>query len=461
LKTYRLKEKGEPLLTGLSIGQAIGSGPVRVIDSPENAEDFKEGDLLVTQMTDPDWVPIMRRAAGIITETGGRTCHAAIVSRELGVPAVVGTGDATHTLKDGQLVTLSCAEGDEGHVYDGRLDYEESEVDLENLPKTRTRIMMNIASPAASFRWWRLPCDGIGLARMEFIIGNIIRIHPLALTRFDELEDKDARRQIERLTRGYEDKSEYFVERLARGIAKIAAPWHPQPVIVRLSDFKTNEYAGLIGGKQFEEEEANPMLGFRGASRYTHERYQDGFALECRALKRLREELGFKNIVVMVPFCRTIKEADEVLKVMSQHGLQRGKGGLEVYVMCEIPSNVILAAQFSERFDGFSIGSNDLTQLVLGIDRDSTILAPLFDERDEAVKEMIRQLIRTAHKQHKRKVGICGQAPSDHPEFAAFLVEAGIDSMSLNPDSVIGTIHRVAESEHSKSKSRTTRLPRK
>jgi pyruvate, water dikinase len=452
LKTYRLKEKGEPLLTGLSIGQAIGSGPVRVIDSPENAEDFKEGDLLVTQMTDPDWVPIMRRAAGIITETGGRTCHAAIVSRELGVPAVVGTGDATHTLKDGQLVTLSCAEGDEGHVYDGRLDYEESEVDLENLPKTRTRIMMNIASPAASFRWWRLPCDGIGLARMEFIIGNIIRIHPLALTRFDELEDKDARRQIERLTRGYEDKSEYFVERLARGIAKIAAPWHPQPVIVRLSDFKTNEYAGLIGGKQFEEEEANPMLGFRGASRYTHERYQDGFALECRALKRLREELGFKNIVVMVPFCRTIKEADEVLKVMSQHGLQRGKGGLEVYVMCEIPSNVILAAQFSERFDGFSIGSNDLTQLVLGIDRDSTILAPLFDERDEALKVMIRQLIKTAHK-HKRKVGICGQAPSDHPEFAAFLVEAGIDSMSLNPDSVIGTIHRVAESEGSKSKS--------
>jgi pyruvate, water dikinase len=452
LKTYRLKEKGEPLLTGLSIGQAIGSGPVRVIDSPENAEDFNEGDLLVTQMTDPDWVPIMRRAAGIITETGGRTCHAAIVSRELGVPAVVGTGDATHTLKDGQPVTLSCAEGDEGHVYDGRLDYEESEVDLEDLPKTRTRIMMNIASPAASFRWWRLPCDGIGLARMEFLIGNIIRIHPLALTRFDELEDKNARRQIERLTRGYEDKSEYFVERLARGIAKIAAPWHPQPVIVRLSDFKTNEYAGLIGGTQFEEEEANPMLGFRGASRYTHERYQDGFALECRALQRLREELGFKNIVVMVPFCRTIKEADEVLKVMSQHGLERGKGGLEVYVMCEIPSNVILAAQFSERFDGFSIGSNDLTQLVLGIDRDSTILAPLFDERDEAVKEMIRLLIRTAHK-HKRKVGICGQAPSDHPEFAAFLVEAGIDSMSLNPDSVIGTIHRVAKSEHSKSQS--------
>jgi pyruvate,water dikinase len=422
-RTYRLKEKGKRLLTGLSIGQAIASGPVRVIDSPDHAGGFQDGDILVPRMTDTDWVPVMRRAAGIITETGGRTCHAAIVSRELGVPAVVGTEDATHELKDGQVVTLSCAEGDEGHVYDGKLDYDETEVDLEHMPETRTQILMNIASPAASFRWWRLPCKGIGLARMEFIINNIIKIHPLALTRFDAVEDKDARREIERLRRGYEDKTDYFVEHLARGIAKIAAPWHPQPVIVRLSDFKTNEYAGLIGGRQFEEQEANPMLGFRGASRYYHERYQDGFALECRAILRLRRELGFKNIVVMVPSCRTIKEADAVLKVMARHGLKRGKDGLEVYVMCEIPSNVILAERFSERFEGFSIGSNDLTQLVLGIDRDSALLAPLFDERDEAVKEMIRQVIKKAHKA-KRKVGICGQAPGDYPESAEFPVEA-------------------------------------
>ena len=445
-KTYALKESGDALLTGLSIGGAIGSGKVRVIDSPDHADDFKEGEILVTQMTDPDWVPIMRRAAGIVTETGGRTCHAAIVSRELGVPAVVGAGDATEELEDGQEVTISCAEGDEGYIYEGELEYEESEVDLENLPETDTNILMNIASPSASFRWWRLPCQGIGLARMEFIIGNIIKIHPLALTRFDELEDKKARREIERLTRGYEDKSEYFVDHLARGIAKIAAPWHPKPTIVRLSDFKTNEYAGLIGGEGFEEEEANPMLGFRGASRYTHERYRDGFELECRAIKRLREKLGFSNVVVMVPFCRTVEEADEVLKVMAEHGLVRGKDGLEIYVMCEIPSNVILASEFSERFDGFSIGSNDLTQLVLGIDRDSTILAPFFDEQDEAVKTMIRQLIETAHK-HRRKVGICGQAPSDHPEFAAFLVNAGIDSISLNPDSVIETLEHVSKAE--------------
>ena len=450
-KTYTLKEHGKPLLTGLSIGGAIASGKVRLVDDPEHTESFEDGEILVTRMTDPDWVPIMRRAAGIITETGGRTCHAAIVSRELGVPAVVGISDATHELKDGQEVTISCAEGDEGHVYDGKLEYDETEVDLDDLPKTRTKILMNIASPAASFHWWRLPCDGIGLARMEFIISNLIKIHPLALTRFDDLEDKDARDEIKRLTRGFEDMTEYFVGHLARGIAKIAAPWHPQPVIVRMSDFKTNEYAGLIGGAQFEEKEANPMLGFRGASRYCHERYRDGFALECRAIKRLREELGFKNIVVMIPFCRTLKEADEVLKVMAGHGLKRGKDGLEIYVMCEIPSNVILATQFCERFDGFSIGSNDLTQLVLGIDRDSTVLAPFFDERDEAVKEMIREVIKKAHKA-KRKVGICGQAPSDHPDFAGFLVDAGIDSISLNPDSVVGTLKRVAQAENKDKK---------
>ena len=450
-KTYSLKEHEKPLLTGLSIGGAIGSGKARVIDNPEHTESFEDGEILVTRMTDPDWVPIMRRAAGIITETGGRTCHAAIVSRELGVPAVVGISDATHQLVDGQEVTISCAEGDEGHVYEGKLEYDETEVDLDELPKTRTKILLNIASPAASFHWWRLPCDGIGLARMEFIISNLIKIHPLALTRFDELEDKDARSEIKRLTRGYEDKTEYFVDHLARGIAKIAAPWHPKPVIVRMSDFKTNEYAGLIGGKQFEEKEANPMLGFRGASRYCHERYRDGFALECRAIKHLREKLGFRNIVIMIPFCRTLVEADEVLKVMAENGLKRGKDGLEIFVMCEIPSNVILAEPFSERFDGFSIGSNDLTQLVLGIDRDSTVLAPFFDERDEAVKEMIREVIKKAHKA-KRKVGICGQAPSDHPEFAEFLVEAGIDSISLNPDSVVETLKRVAKAEDKNNK---------
>jgi pyruvate,water dikinase len=358
----------------------------------------------------------------------------------------VGTGDATQILEDGREITLSCAEGDIGYVYDGTLEYSEDEVDLSDLPTTETQIMLNIASPAGAFHWWRLPCDGIGLARMEFIINNLIQIHPMALLQFDQVQDRSARRRIEELTEGYDDKAEYFVEHLARGIARIAASQYPAPVIVRMSDFKTNEYAGLIGGAAFEPEEDNPMLGFRGASRYYSDRYRAGFELECAALRRVREEIGLSNVVVMIPFCRTLEEADRVLQVMADQGLERGQEGLEVYVMAEIPSNILLADQFAERFDGFSIGTNDLTQLTLGIDRDAEELAPLFDERNDAVKRMISELIEKAHAQG-RKVGLCGQAPSDHPDFAEFLVRAGIDSISLNPDSVINVIRQVHETE--------------
>jgi pyruvate,water dikinase len=443
LKTYRLKEHGRELLSGLAIGDAIASGMVQVIERAEHIDRFKEGSLLVTGMTDPDWVPIMKKAAGIITDHGGRTSHAAIVSRELGVAAVVGTGKATQTLRDDQEVTISCAEGDRGRIYEGILDHEEKEIDLEGVPESKTDIMINIASPAAAFRWWRLPCRGIGLARMEFIINNIIKIHPMALVGYDQLDDDSVLGEIDELTRRYEDKTEYFVDHLSRGIARIAASQHPHPVIVRMSDFKTNEYANLIGGAMFEPEEDNPMLGFRGASRYYSDQYREGFGLECRAVKRAREEIGLTNVAVMIPFCRTLKEADQVLKVLEEYGLKRGEKGLELYVMAEVPSNVILAEGFAERFDGFSIGSNDLTQLVLGIDRDSDQLAPLFDERDEAVKEMVATLIERAHRK-KRKVGICGQAPSDYPAFATFLQESGIDSISLNPDSVVGVIEHLS-----------------
>ncbi len=436
LKTYRLTEKGERLLTGVSIGEAIAVGKVCVIKNVHEIDRFEDGSILVTGMTDPDWVPVMRRAAGIITDYGGRTCHAAIVSRELGVPAVVGTSEATHVLKTGQEVTLSCAEGDQGYIYDGILKYEQVEQDIRAIPTTRTQIMMNLGDPAAAFRWWRLPCAGIGLARMEFIISNIIKIHPMALVHFHELQNSAVRAKIEFMTRGYADKTEYFVDHLARGIAKIAASRYPDPVIVRLSDFKTNEYANLIGGAEFEPEESNPMLGFRGASRYAHPLYRDGFALECRAIRRVREEIGMSNVIVMVPFCRTLEEADQVLSVMGEHGLTRGVNGLQIYVMAEIPSNILLAKAFAKRFDGFSIGSNDLTQLVLGVDRDSSLLAPLFNERNEAVKLMIYNLIQDAHEVGS-KVGICGQAPSDFPEFSEFLVRCGIDSISLNPDSVL------------------------
>jgi pyruvate,water dikinase len=397
-------------------------------------------------MTDPDWGPLMKRAAGIVTDHGGRTSHAAIVSRELGVPAVVGTGNGTSTLRDGAEITISCAEGERGYVYAGRLPYEVRELDPSELPPTATKIMTIIASPDGAFRWWRLPTKGVGLARMEFLIGGVIKIHPLALTRFDQVKDEAVRRRIGELTEGYSDLREYFVDHLARGIATIAAAHDPHDVIVRLSDFKTNEYANLVGGRQFEPLEANPMLGFRGAARYHSDRYRDGFALECAALKRAREEIGARNIVVMVPFCRTPEEADAVLAVMAENGLRRGEAGLRVYVMAEIPSNVLLADRFSDRFDGFSIGSNDLTQLVLGVDRDSAILAKLFDERNEAVKRAIAQLIDTAHR-YGRPVGICGQGPSDHPDFAEFLVQQGIDSISVNPDRVVDVIRHVADAE--------------
>jgi len=446
LKTYTLKEKGKVLLTGLAIGEAITSGEVSVIKRVDEINRFREGTILVTEMTDPDWVPIMIKARGIITDHGGRTSHAAIVSRELGIPAVVGTGNATQVLRDGQQVTLSCAEGMEGYIYEGILQYGEYEEDLSSIPETRTLIMMNIANPAAAFRWWRLPVNGIGLARMEFIINNVIKIHPMALVRFDSLKDEAAKRQIEEMTHGYPDKTAYFVDHLSRGIAQIAASQYPEPVILRMSDFKTNEYASLIGGKEFEPVEENPMLGFRGASRYYDPKYREGFALECQAVKKVRDEMGLRNLVVMIPFCRTVEEADKVIEVMAEQGLKRGENGLEVYVMCEVPSNVVLADEFATRFDGFSIGSNDLTQLVLGVDRDSAELARLFDENNEAVKRMIASVIQVAH-QFGRKVGICGQAPSDYPEIVDFLVRAGIDSISVNPDSVIHVKKKVAEVE--------------
>jgi pyruvate,water dikinase len=445
-RTYRIKSKGRKLTSGMSIGDAIVAGKVCIIDSPKEIDRFVDGAVLVTQTTDPDWVPIMKKAAAIVTDHGGRTSHAAIVSRELGLPAVVGTENATQVLHDQQEITVSCAEGDEGFIYEGAADFESREIDFSTTPATRTQVMLNLANPAAAFRWWRIPADGIGLARMEFVVSNHIKVHPMALVHFDTLKDAEAKAQIEALTANYADKQEYFVDRLARGLGRIAAAFHPKPVIVRMSDFKTNEYAGLIGGAEFEPKEENPMLGFRGASRYYSPRYKEGFALECRAMHRLREQMGFANVIVMIPFCRSTKEADRVLEVMAENGLQRGRNGLQVYVMCEIPSNVILAKEFAERFDGFSIGSNDLTQLTLGVDRDSSELAGLFDEQDEAVKWMIHSVIEAA-RQAGAKIGLCGQAPSDHPEFAEFLVDCGIDSMSVSPDSFFAVKQRVAARE--------------
>jgi pyruvate,water dikinase len=446
LKSYRIKSKGRKLAAGLSIGDAVVAAQVRLIESPRQIDRFVDGAILVTRATDPDWVPIMKRAAAIVTDHGGRTSHAAIVSRELGLPAIVGTGDATHVLHDEQEVTVSCAEGDEGFVYEGRADYEVKDLNLASIPTTRTQVMLNLANPAAAFRWWRIPADGVGLARMEFVVSNHIKVHPMALVNYDALTDGEAKRAIAELTRGYADKTEYFVDRLARGLARIAATFYPKPIIIRMSDFKTNEYANLIGGAAFEPKEENPMLGFRGASRYYSPRYQAGFALECRAIRRLREVMGFDNVVVMIPFCRSTTEADRVLAVMAENSLKRRQNGLEVYVMCEIPSNVILAKAFAERFDGFSIGSNDLTQLTLGVDRDSSDLAKLFDEQDDAVKWMIESVIREAHKAGA-KVGLCGEAPSNHPEFAEFLVACGIDSMSVSPDSFMTVKTHVAAAE--------------
>lgn len=442
--TYTLKGKGEELTYGLAIGEAIVSGKVQVIKEVDQIETFVEGSILVTPMTDPDWVPIMKRAKGIITDQGGRTSHAAIVSRELGVPAIVGTGNATEVLASADLITMSCAEGDRGIIYKGAIPFEEKEVHVQDLPKIKTQVMLNIASPPAAFRWWRLPCQGVGLARMEFIISDIIKIHPMALVHFDRVEDKKAQMQISHLTRGYDDKKEYFVELLSLGIGKIACVQYPHPVIVRMSDFKTNEYANLIGGRIFEPKEENPMLGFRGASRYYNPKYREGFDLECQAIKQVRETIGLNNVIIMIPFCRTLEEAKQVLKVLEENGLKRGE--IEIYVMAEVPSNIILAAEFAALFDGFSIGSNDLTQLILGVDRDSADLAPLFDERNPAITSQIEKLIQIAHEKGC-KVGICGQAPSDYPEFAEFLVKCGIDSLSLNPDSVIPTIQLLGKLE--------------
>ena len=446
IKAHAIAHHGAVLTKGLSIGDSVVAGPVCLIESAADIADFVDGSILVTGTTDPDWVPVMKRAAGIITDHGGRTSHAAIVSRELGLPAIVGTGNATAVLHSGQDVTISCAEGDEGFVYEGTAEFAETLLKLEDIPQTRTKVMLNMANPAAAFRWNRLPADGVGLARMEFVISNHIRVHPMALLKFDELESEADKAEIAALTAGHDDKAEFFVERLARGLSRIAATVHPNPVIVRMSDFKTNEYAGLLGGRQFEPVEENPMIGFRGASRYCSPQYRDGFALECQAIRHLREEMGFDNVIVMIPFCRSTAEAERVLAVMAQNGLKRGENGLQVYVMCEIPANVVLAGAFASRFDGFSIGSNDLTQLTLGVDRDSEILSDLFDEQDEAVKWMISNVIREAHAAGA-KVGLCGQAPSDHPQFARFLVECGIDSISVTPDSFIRVKEQVAAAE--------------
>jgi len=446
LKTYKLKKKGERLVSGLAVGDAIGTGEVCHLDSADEIKQFKAGSVLVTKITDPDWVPIMKRASAIVTDHGGRTSHAAIVSRELGLPAIVGASGATEKLSDGQDVTVSCAEGDKGHVYQGIADIDVTEIDIGKIPRTRTKAMLNVADPSAAFRWWRLPADGVGLARMEFIISNHIKVHPMALIRFDEVTDQTDRAEIERLTADYDTKADYFVDNLSRGIGRIAAAHYPKPVIVRMSDFKTNEYAQLLGGAAFEPLEENPMIGWRGASRYYHPDYRDGFGLECRAIARAREAIGLSNIIMMIPFCRTPEEADRVIDEMAKHGLKRGRSGLQVYVMAEIPSNVVVAEAFAERFDGFSIGSNDLTQLVLGIDRDSARLSSLFNERHPAVTDTIARLLASAKKTNSH-TGICGQAPSDHPEFARFLVEHGIDSISVTPDSFLRVKEQIAAAE--------------
>jgi pyruvate,water dikinase len=446
IESFTLKQRGPVLVTGRSIGEKIVSGPVRVIRNAQFLSQFKDGEVLVTDKTDPDWEPIMKKAAAIVTNRGGRTCHAAIVSRELGVAAIVGTEHGTDVLGDGQLVTVSCAEGDTGFVYGGRLPFEVRRTNLKALGRPRTKVMMNVGNPDEAFALSFIPNDGVGLAREEFIITSFIKIHPLALLDYDELPNDETKRQIDELTVGYTDKPLFFVDKLAQGAAMLAAAFYPKDVILRLSDFKTNEYANLLGGRNYEPREENPMIGFRGASRYYHARYRDGFALECRAVRKVRDEMGLTNLKVMIPFCRTMDEGRRVQAEMARHGLTRGVNGLEIYVMCEIPSNVILADEFAGIFDGFSIGSNDLTQLILGVDRDSAIVAPIFDERNPAVKKMIAQVI-AACRAHGRKIGICGQAPSDYPEFAQFLVEQNIDSISLNPDTVLKTTAAILQTE--------------
>ncbi len=448
LETYALKETKPPLVTGTAVGSKIGAGPVRTIESVVNIKEFKKGEVLVTDMTDPDWEPIMKIAAAIVTNKGGRTCHAAIVSRELGVPCIVGTGDGTEKLKGVKEATVSCAEGEIGNVYEGILKYDIDRVNLTDMKRPRTAIMMNVGNPENAFNIAHIPNDGVGLARLEFIINNFIRIHPMALVHFDKVTDPEIGNEIEELTRGYANKTDFFVDKLAQGVAKIGAAFYPNDVIVRMSDFKSNEYKNLIGGIYFEEDEENPMIGFRGASRYYDERYREGFALECKAMKIVRNDMGLSNVKLMIPFCRTVEEGKRVIQVMKDNGIVQGENGLELYMMVEIPSNVVLIEEFGKVFDGFSIGSNDLTQLTLGLDRDSAMVSHIFDERNGAVMDLVKIAISKANKMGK-KIGICGQAPSDYPEFARFLVECGINSMSLNSDTVIKTTLDILETEKS------------
>ncbi|KKC06563.1 phosphoenolpyruvate synthase [Mycobacterium nebraskense] len=453
LETYVLEGRAEILAEGRSVGEMIASGVARRIENPKHLSEFKPGEVLVADTTTPDWEPVMKTAAAIVTNRGGRTCHASIIARELGIPAVVGTGDATTCVPDGEVVTVSCAEGDTGRVYRGEVGFHVDRTEVANLARPRTQIMINLGNPDLAFKTSFLPNDGVGLARMEFIIGEYIRVHPLALLHPEKVDDPEARRTIDRLTQAYPDGSAYFVERLSEGIGTIAAAFWPKPVVVRMSDFKTNEYASLIGGAAFEPAESNPMLGFRGASRYAHPAYAEGFALECRAMRRVREQMGLTNVILMLPFVRRIAEADLVLQTMADLGLRRGENGLKVYAMCEIPNNVILIDEFAKRFDGFSIGSNDLTQLTLGVDRDSEIVAFDYDERDQGVKEMIRLAVEGCRR-NKIHSGLCGQAPSDYPDMAEFLVRVGIESMSLNPDTVIKTTRQILQVEQQFAPSR-------
>ncbi len=445
-KTYHLKaDQKNVLVTGHSVGKRIGQGHVNVITDVKEIHRFQEGAVLVTEMTDPDWEPIMKKAAAIVTNSGGRTCHAAIISRELGIPCVVGTERATEALNDNQDVTVDCSQGDEGYVYEGKLHFEIEETNLDEMPATKTKIMMIVGTPEQAFEFSRIPNQGCGLARMEFIINSYIRIHPLALVDYPNVDD-ETRQKIDELTFGYDDKKEYFIDRLAHGMGRIAAAFYPNTCIVRMSDFKTNEYANLIGGQKYEPKEDNPMIGWRGASRYYDEKYAPGFALECAAMKRVREEYGLTNLIIMIPFCRTLEEAHKCLDTMAAHGLKQGENGLKVYGMCEIPSNVILGEEFLDIYDGMSIGSNDLTQLTLGLDRDSGAIAHIGNERNEAVKRLVGQVIEVANRKGKY-IGICGQGPSDFPDFAEFLVEKGIQSIALNPDTVIATTLKIAEKE--------------
>jgi len=437
LRRYRLKQRSEVLATGRAIGQRIGSGPVRVIRSAAEMSRIRDGDVLVTDMTDPDWEPVMKRTAAIVTNRGGRTCHAAIIARELGVPAVVGCGDATQVLKDGRPVTVSCAEGDTGFVYRGVLETEVLDLSLKGIPKAPVKITMNVGNPELAFEFQRLPNEGVGLARLEFIIARMIGVHPRAVLAYPDL-GSDLKLAVEEHSAGYPDPVTFYVEKLVEGIATLGAAFWPKPVIVRLSDFKSNEYSALTGGARYEPREENPMLGFRGAGRYLDPSFRDCFQLECRALRKVRNDMGLANIEIMVPFVRTVAEARKVLELLAANGLKRGENGLRVIMMCELPSNAILADQFLEHFDGFSIGSNDMTQLTLGLDRDSGLIAASFDERDPAVKQMMHLAIQACRRAGKY-VGICGQGPSDHPDLAKWLVEEGIESLSLNPDTVVET----------------------